>query len=91
MGLAREPIEIVIEHLVLEGLPPGTEHRLAESLRAELARLVAARGLPGTLGDVPCRVADPVRAPRGASPRDLGHRVARSVYGALGTPKGGKT
>lgn len=42
-------IVIDIDELVLHGFPPGDRHRIGEAVQAELARIVAERGLSGAL------------------------------------------
>jgi hypothetical protein len=43
-------IELHIDELALHGFPPGDRYRIAEGLEHELARLIAAHGVPALLG-----------------------------------------
>src|SRR5262249_32785150 len=42
-------VELQIEALVLDGFPPGDRFRIADALQNELARLLAAHGVPPAL------------------------------------------
>ena len=81
-------INLVIERLVLEGLPLTARERdrLAEGLEAELARLFARDDVPATLvagGMAPTLTTDVMRAGAPVEPSALGRRIARAVHGAF--------
>jgi hypothetical protein len=83
MGVVKRPaISVEIDELVLHGFPPGERYRIAESVAAELTRILADRGLP-----------EPVAAPphgdtvRGGSftlrHADGGAQIAAAIYRGL--------
>ncbi len=75
-------IALHIERLVLDGLPAdgGQAAALQAALEAELARLLADRGLPGVAGGaVPELAAAPIRLPPRAGPRPWGREIAASL------------
>ena len=79
-------INLVIERLVLEGLPltAPERDRLVSGLTAELARLLERDGVPDNLLSgymAPRLSADPVRSGASVEPRVLGHHIARAVRG----------
>ncbi len=81
-------INVVIERLVLEGLPitPGQAPILGEALRTELARLLSEGGLPARIagGGVVPRLNGGTWAPRQDARADaIGAQLARPIAGAL--------
>ncbi len=81
-------INVHIEQLVLEGLPVGTSQRgmVQASFEAELARLLAARGLAPNLlaGDATPRVpAATIQLTNESHPTRLGQQIAQAVHGGL--------
>jgi hypothetical protein len=87
MDMNPGPIELHIDELVLEGVDPGDRLAVADALRGELARLLAAGGLPGLQeadaeGSHLNRGTLQLRA--GTLPRDTGAAVAQAVYRGIG-------
>ena len=81
-------INLVIERLVLEGLPlTAREHdRLVAGLKAELARLFERDGVPDNYLSghmAPALGADMVTAGASVEPTALGHHIALAVHGAF--------
>jgi hypothetical protein len=81
-------IDVVIERLVLEGLPLSARERdrVVNGLKAELARLFAREGVPGSFSSgsmVPSLDAGTVHAGASVEPGALGHQIARAVHGAF--------
>ena len=74
-----------IEELVLDGFGPMDRAALAEAVRSELARLVAAHGLPPSLGSAAATSLDAgaFTAAPDAGAHTLGTDVARVLYGGL--------
>ena len=79
-------VEVDIEELVLHGFPPHQRQRIADALRAELARLLTEEGVPdgwqqgGTISQLN---AGEIRVPVPAAPERTAREVARSIYGGL--------
>jgi hypothetical protein len=72
-------IEVEIGELMLEGFPAGERHRIAESMAAELGRLLSERGVPEA-----ARSCDQLRAGQvQGRTRDAGVQLARAVYRGL--------
>jgi hypothetical protein len=83
-------IDLHIERLVLEGLPvTGSQGaRVQAAVEAELARLLAERGLAASLqagGAVPRLPGGALTLTLGGSPAQLGAQIAQSVYSGLGS------
>ncbi|WP_457651878.1 hypothetical protein [Rhodocaloribacter sp.] len=73
-----------IEELVLDGFGPMDRTALADAVRAELARLMAERGLPPSLGAAAARLdAGAFTAAPNAGAHTLGTDVARAIYGDM--------
>jgi hypothetical protein len=80
-------IELYVDELVLEGFARGDRHAIGEAVRAELARLIAERGLPPsfTAADGAARLASgSFRAEAGQGPAQVGAALARSILGVGG-------
>ncbi len=80
-----EPVEILIEELVLTGFDSKDSFVIGAALQLELGRLVSGQGIPPVLlnrTDSPGPVS--FRADRAGKPADLGVQIARSVYEGLG-------
>ena len=82
-------IRLYIESLILDGLEmgPGDGAKVKAAVEAELSRLLADGGIaPGLHGGGSlARIrANPVSTGRDKSPRALGEKIARSVYGGIG-------
>jgi hypothetical protein len=81
-------INIVIERLVLDGLPLTARERdrMVSGLQAELVRLFEREGVPGSVSSdhmAPSFSAGPVHAATPLEPTALGRDVARAVHGAF--------
>ncbi|HEU0015941.1 MAG TPA: hypothetical protein VFQ45_19850 [Longimicrobium sp.] len=85
--MMRPDIELHVDELVLEGVAARDRHAVGQAMRAELARLIAERGLPASLAaaDGMARL-DGARfsAAAGQGPAQIGAAVARSIFGAGG-------
>lgn len=83
MALTPRRIEIDIEELVLEGVPPGAQRAVAEALQRELAALVARHGV-GALLSRPAELERwspaPISLAPGERPEQLGARIARALH-----------
>lgn len=86
MGVKHRDVTISIDELVLDGFPPGDRHRIAASVSAELARLVAERGVPAGLAGGGAGAPD-MAVSIGAlgGPERTGAEVARAIYGGWET------
>lgn len=83
---ARE-VEIRIEELVLQGFAPGHGQAVGESIRIELARLLAEQGVPpgllrGRPGAGPLD-AGKVVLPPSANESTIGIHLARALHAEL--------
>jgi len=81
-------IDLQIDELVLDGITVQDHEGLRTAIAAELARLLAERGVPPVLsraGDVPALNGDPVTIQPGVSTGSLGGQIALAVYGGLGS------
>ncbi|MFF2955038.1 hypothetical protein ACFVVU_27270 [Kitasatospora sp. NPDC057965] len=86
-------IEVEIGELVLDGFAGIDHDRLTTAFRSELARLVAARGVPLAAGGDRAldRLAGLPPLPAGVCARRLGEALARAVHSGLsggGRPMG---
>lgn len=80
----NRPVEVNIGELVLHGFPAGRRRVIADAFRAEMARLLAERGVPPALaGSVPPVDAGTYSARPHDGPQAIGAAIARSVYGGL--------
>jgi hypothetical protein len=80
--MSTKPVEIEIDHLVLLGIDPRHRDRIAETVRRELAELLADGGLPPHWADQDGSVQGIPRievAP-GETPARIGASVARAIY-----------
>jgi hypothetical protein len=83
-------INVHIERLVLDGLPIARHQAplIQMAVEAELARLLVANGLTPTLrsvgGATPSVHAPGIEFNSNSSPAELGHKIARAVYGGIG-------
>ena len=81
-------IRLHIDRLVLDGLPVGAhDGRLVQAaVEAELSRLLAVGIAPDVFGQgfaVPSVRAEAVQLHNGATPQDIGTRVAQAVHGGI--------
>jgi hypothetical protein len=74
-------IELHIEELVLDGFEPHQRYEIAEALRARLGEVLAERGVPPSLADVPAIDAGSISF--GGATR-TGTAAADAIYGAFG-------
>jgi hypothetical protein len=80
--MSSKRVEIEIDHLVLQGIDPRHRARIAETVRRELAQLIATGGMPpgwahGEAGvhGIPRIEVNPTH-----SPARIGASVARAIY-----------
>jgi len=81
-------VELHIEELVLGGCAAGDRFRIGDAVEAELARLIAERGLPGLDGrsaSIERLDAGAFQVAPGARADRVGLQVARKVYARLAT------
>jgi hypothetical protein len=86
MGVRPERIEVRIEELVLDGLPPADAQGVGAAVERELSRLLTERGIPGHLlqGQAPQLIdAGAFARSLSATPPAVGGEIARAVYGGL--------
>jgi hypothetical protein len=81
-------ITVNIERLILDGLPsgPGQAARAQAAVEAEMARLIAERGLAGTLQSdaaLSSISAGTIQLTTDSRPSQWGRQIARTIYGAL--------
>lgn len=86
-------LRVHIERLVLDGfaLGAGGGARVGAAVEAELARLLAERGLsPGLAGGgaVASLRGTPLTPDQSGTPSALGRGIARSIHGAVGPDAG---
>ena len=80
-------IEVRIGSMLLEGVSPAERDRVVAGFERELARLLAepvATGMFTRPASRPTLHANPIISPVG-NVRGLGERIARAVFGALGS------
>ena len=85
-GDRRSAIDLHIEELVLHGFDPGDRYRIGAAVEAELARLLAERGVSPALargGEMAALDGGSFDVAPGASPEGVGGRVAQAVHGGL--------
>lgn len=85
-------MKVHIERVVLEGLPVGAHDgaRVRAAVTAELEHLIRTQGVSTHLrsgGAVPEIRAASIHMGERTTPRRLGKRIARAVYGGLGNPR----
>jgi len=85
-------ISVQIGRLVVEGLPVSNHDgpRVRAAVTAELERLIVAHGISDELrrgGALPAVQAGTLRIEPRTTPRQLGAKIARAVYGGLGSPE----
>jgi hypothetical protein len=79
-------VKLNIRELVVHGIAPGSRELMGQSIRDELTRLLAERGVPATLTRphvIDCLRCGPIDGALGASPELLGEQIAKAVYGEL--------
>ena len=89
-------INLHIDRLILDGLDFGHDQRplLQAAVQTELGRLLTAGGLSPEItnaGAIPRVAGNPIQVQQQSGPQDTGHRIAASVYGAIGAPMSPKT
>ena len=83
----KQPIEINIEKIILDGFPATDRHRIGEAIRSELARLFLEQGLPsGISNGTASHSADggSFQVNSNSNTGQIGSEIAKSVYGSLG-------
>ncbi|HTG87612.1 MAG TPA: hypothetical protein VL907_11285 [Pyrinomonadaceae bacterium] len=85
-------INLHIDRLILDGLDLAHDQRplLQAAVQTELGRLLTAGGLSNEIagaGALPRVAGDAIQVQQQSGPQDTGHRIAASVYGAIGAPK----
>jgi hypothetical protein len=76
-------VEVLIDELILHGLPPGGERAISAAIEAELGRLLATNGVPPALAagaSIASLDAGSFQARNDAAPEEAGNEIARSVY-----------
>lgn len=79
-------INVHIERLILEGLPPSaTDGALIQAaIETELTGLLAEQGMSQSFGAaIPKLFANSIQVARDSGPRQLGHQVAGAIHGTL--------
>lgn len=80
-------INVVIERLVLDGVPDGLNRGplIQRALEVELAGLLAAGNLGESMksGNWPYTTATGIRLVDGAGPAEFGRQLAGAIYGGL--------
>jgi len=77
-------IDLVIDELVLHGIPASGRAPFEEAFRRELVRLLATEPLANfTGGRIDLRRPIGLRVRRGDGAGQLGHQLARAVHGTL--------
>jgi hypothetical protein len=86
-------IRLHIDELVLYGFPPVDRYRIAESVQAELARLLAEQGVPASLeqgGSIARLDGGAFDLTPDARPDRIGAQVAQGIYGGLSVQASGR-
>jgi hypothetical protein len=84
--VARDPVNIHIEELVLHGFASSDRHRIARAVETELARLMSASTAPrwhGTPAALEAIHAGAFKIDAGAKPQSAGAEIARTVFRSL--------
>jgi hypothetical protein len=81
-------IELHIEELVLHGFPAGDRQRIAEAAQTELARLLAAGGLPKQDISLDRVNGGAFQVAANAKPQQAGRQIAQAVFRSLGQQTG---
>jgi hypothetical protein len=92
MDLTRADLHLHVEEIVLHGVDPADRHAIGDAVRAELARLLAERGISGALaglGGAARLDGGALHLPAGASAHEVGAGIAARVAGAAFGPAGG--
>ena len=79
-------IQLHIDELILHGFTPADRVRIAAAVQNELARLLAAEGVPPTLaqgGPIPVLDGGDFEITPGMSAQAIGVQVAQGIYGGL--------
>lgn len=88
MARGRMNVHVRIDELVLHGFAPGDRGRIAEAVQSELTRLLVETGVPPALtggGSAERLDAGAFATGVATRPETTGARIARAVYGGLGT------
>lgn len=79
-------IELYIEELVLDNMPPGNRYRIATALERGLTQLFSQQGVPSSLtqeGEISNLDGGAFNIAPGAKAETIGAQVAKSVYGSI--------
>lgn len=86
---APASVEFTIERLVLAGIAPGDRYPVAAAVESELARLLAAQGVPPANLNlaVTARRIDggSIQIDNGMRPVLVGEQIAQAIHGCLGS------
>jgi len=84
--MARTPLQLHIEQLVLIGFPPDDRHRIQDAVQAELVGLLAegALTLPTESRAIETSARQTARVPARPTAAQLGAGVARSIVDGVG-------
>jgi hypothetical protein len=77
-------VELRIDELVLEGVPPAEAPDVGVAVERELERLVRDRGVPDRAAAVETAPAAQLERRPGEAPDALGERLAGAIYGRVG-------
>jgi len=92
MDMTPAEIRLHVEEIVLHGVDPADRHAIGDAVRAELARLLAERGISGALanaGGAARLDGGTLHLASGASAGEVGAAVAARVAGAAFGRAGG--
>ena len=82
----QKSIDLHIEELILRGFAPGDRYRIAHSMKSELSRLFAERGIPPLLaqnGAIPGLNGGVLEVLPGSTAGVIGRQLAQALYGGL--------
>ncbi|HYH79038.1 MAG TPA: hypothetical protein VEX86_04555 [Longimicrobium sp.] len=91
MDLSAAEIHLHVEEIVLDGVDPADRHAVGDAVRAELARLLAERGLGAALaasGGAQRLDAGTITLAPGAPAAEVGAGIARAVHAGIGPAAG---
>ena len=82
----QESIDLHIEELILHGFAHESRYQIAHSMKRELSRLFAERGIPPLLaqnGAIPGLNGGVFEVLPNSTARDIGRQLAQALYGGL--------
>ncbi len=83
----KQSVEINIDELILHGFSPADRHKIGESLRTELARLVIDNGMPSAFStgkNISQLNGGTFQVSKKMQARAVGNHIAKSIYGGMG-------